>query len=183
MDPYKNPAHRLPLQLHGNFQAQMGEQRDHDPQSPWNTSPSISSPPVTYYHPTTGAITSSTPWPHTRTQTATHSNTRPWPCQTSESDPQGTGMQQTREIWRTQAYEVARSWTNPTGPQQTERPANTTPIVVSAIYARPMFRDLCPGPVYVEARSPPAYTTPLGRAPPASTTQPRRQYRGLDPRQ
>ena len=183
MDPYKDPTHRLPLQFHGSFQAQMGEQRDYRLQSPRTINPTISSPPVTYYHPTTVATLSSTPWPHTRTQTATHSNTRPWPCQTSESDPQGTEIQQTREIWRTQAYEVARSWTNPASSQQMERSANTTPIVVSAIYARPMFRDLCPGPVYMEARGSQLYTTPPNRVPPASTTQPRRQYRGLDPRQ
>ena len=183
MDPHRNSAHRLPLQQPGSPPTQTGTQREFDMQSPWNTHPAISSPPTTYYQPTTGAMIPNTPWPYTRTHIATPSNIRPGPYQTPENDPLDTGIQQSREVWRTQAYEVARSWANSTSPRQTERSANTTPIVVSAIYARPMFRDLCPRPVYVEARGSQSYTTPPTRAPPASTTQPRRQYRGLDPRQ
>ena len=137
-------------------------------------------PPTTIYQPTTGATIPNIPWPNTRNRAPAPPPSHPGSHQTPETDPLDTGIQQSREVWRTHAYEVARSWSTTTSPRRTERSTNTTPILVSAIYARPMFRDLCPGPVYVEARGSQPHITPPPQAPPAGTAHPRTQYRGQD---
>ena len=178
MDPNRYPAQRLPSPRCCNQTP--GTRGEPNPPSPWSTYPSIPPPPTTTYQPTTGATIPHIPWPNTRNRAPTPPTSHPGCHRTPETDPLDTGIQQSQEVWRTHAYEVARSWTSTTGPRQTERLANTTPIVVSAIYARPMFRDLCPGPVYVEARGSQPYITPPAQTPPASTTHPRTQYRGQD---
>ena len=147
-----------------------------NPPSPWSTYPSISPTPTTIYHPTTGPTIPNIPWPNTRNRAPAPLPPHPRDHQTPETDPLDTGILQSREVWRTHAYEVAHSWSTTTSPQRTERSTDTTPILVSAIYARPMFRDICPGPVYVEARGSRSHITPPPHTPPTGTIHPHILY-------
>ena len=178
MDPNRYSAQRLPAPRCCNQTS--GTRGEPNPPSPWSTYPSIPPPPTSTYQPTTGAAIPHIPWPNTRNRAPAPPTSHPGCHQTPETDPLDTGIQQSREVWRTHAYEVAHSWSTTTSPQRTERSPNTTPILVSAIYARPMFRDICPGPVYVEARGSQPHITSPPQAPPAGTTHPHTLYRVQD---
>ena len=174
MDPCDNPAYRPPLQLHGSFLTRTNGHRGYGGQPSLPTQPTISSPPATHYFPTATNSTPTSPWPQVETHTVSHSTTRPLLQHPTETSSQAPGAYRTQEVWRTEAYAVAHSWATPVRWQNMEGITDTNPIVVSAVYARPMLRDLFPNPIYVDIRGRRDFATPPDRETPASTPHPRR---------